>query len=127
MDLTNKRKKAVDSLAQKERELLKLNRKFRKAARDLDQIAMKHNSYHVGGDVDDVMNWFDSMPIENLRESLDKDHNYPRTKFSLSDMHERGRLRRQHDKKEKELLLLEHKRTIAEIDVLLEKIKKADK
>ena len=115
-------KKRTDALATKKRELLRMNREVKKLARDLDELVDRHNEFRVGGGPQRVIEWFESFPIENLRESLDYDYDKPRQKLTLADLDEKGFIRREHYEKEEQLELAECKRTIAEIDFLLEKI-----
>jgi hypothetical protein len=114
--------KRIDVLTKKKRELTRLNREVKRLARDLDELVDKHNTFRVGGGAQKVIEWFESFPIETLRESLDYDHSKPRKKLTLADLSEKGRVRRAHALKEEQLELAEHRRTAAEIDVLLEKI-----
>lgn len=119
---TKGQKKRTDPLSEKKRELLRMNREVKKLARDLDELVDRHNAFRVGGGAQRVIEWFESFPIETLRESLDYESDRPRQKLALCDLEEKGRIRRAHYEKEEQLELAEHKRTIAEIDFLLEKI-----
>lgn len=119
-------KKTQNALSEKKKELVRMNREVRRLVEDLDNISDLHNAFKVEGGVDKVIEWFECFPIESLGESLDYDYGYEREKFSLADMHRKCALRREHERKEEELSILEHKRMIAEIDFLMEKIKRIE-
>lgn len=105
-------------LTEKQRELRKLTREIRVLTRDINHIIDKHNGYEIGG----VEDWFDCYPIESLRESLNYDHGNRRSKFSLQDFLKKIKLRRQHQEKMDKLEDVSRKQSIAEIDVILERI-----
>jgi hypothetical protein len=91
---------------------------------DLKAIAEEHDRYcfHYSTD-DDAMNWLHSMPIETLSDSLNRDNQRPREKYSLHDMRHKFALKRLHEKKKEELEDLKVQLNVAKIDMLLNTIK----
>lgn len=115
-------KRRVNVLTTKQRKLSRMTRECKRLARDLNIIITKHNTYTLDSE-EKAIEWFDSFPIGSLRESLDYDYHKLRKKLNLIDLDIKSDLRKAHEKKEEELELAEHARSIAEIDVLLEMIK----
>lgn len=122
-DCSIRRDKKTDLLIAKQREFKKIDRKVRQLARDVNTIISKHNEYSINGVVNKIT-WFERYPIENLSDSLNKDRGLKTSTFSIQDLEEKGKLRRLHYKKISELEIAQHKRNEAEIDVLIEKIKR---
>lgn len=122
-DRSIRRDKKTDTLTIKEREFKKINRKVRQLARDVSSIISKHNAYSINGVVNKVT-WFERYPIETLFDSLNKDRGIRTSNFSIQDLEEKGKLRRLHYEKIDELAIAQHKRNEAEIDVMLEKVKR---
>ena len=90
---------------------------------DLQAIAEEHDKYCLKTVTDDeAMNWLHSLPIESLKDSLDKEHQRPRSKYSMHDIVHKSALRKLHDKKKNELEIHNCKLNIATLDVLIEKI-----
>jgi hypothetical protein len=90
---------------------------------DLQAIAEEHDKYCLNSSSeDDAMNWLRSMPIENLRDSLNRDSQRPRERYSLHDMKHKFALRKLHEKKKVEYETLQSKLIITKIDTLITKI-----
>jgi len=70
------------------------------------------------------MEWFHSLPIETLNESLDREYKNPRTKFSLQDMKHKFALRKLHEKKKDQLERETTKLNLVKIDQLINRINK---
>ena len=105
------------------RKINALRRKIKNVKLDLKAIEDEHNHYQFAT-YEEADVWFNSLPIENLKQSLDKQHNKPTDKFSMAKMLHNFNLRRAYDQYSKELDLLESELRVAEIDYLLERIKK---
>jgi len=90
---------------------------------DLKALAEEHDKYCLKStNDDDAINWLHSLPIETLTDSLDKDHQRPRTKYTMHDIIHKSALRKLHEKKKTELEIQTHKLNIAKIDFLINKI-----
>jgi hypothetical protein len=92
---------------------------------DLQAIADEHDKYCLNySNEAEAMNWFHSLPIETLSDSLNRDYKKPRSKYSLHDMNHKFTLRRLHEKKKEELEKLKIDFNIALIDSIIDKIEK---
>lgn len=89
---------------------------------DLQAIQEEHDKYVLDSSIG--KNWFDSLPIETLKESLDNEKRNPRTKYSLKDMRHKFSLQRLYDKKKEQLDLEQSKLNIARIDYIINQIEK---
>jgi hypothetical protein len=88
---------------------------------DLQALVEEHDRYALTNE-DDAMNWFHSLPIESLSDSLNREHQRPRTRYSLHDMKHKFALRKLHEKKKEELEQLKTVLEIAKIDLVLKNI-----
>lgn len=87
---------------------------------DLQAIADEHDKYCLTYNTDaDAIQWLHSMPIETLSDSLNKEHQRPRVKYSLHDITHKSALRKLHSKKKDELEFIQIQLNIAMIDHLL--------
>lgn len=90
---------------------------------DIKAIAEEHDRYCLNYSSEtEAFNWLHSMPIETLSDSVNRDNQRPRSKYSLHDMRHKFALRKLHEKKREELEVLQIQLNIARIDVLLGKI-----
>lgn len=97
-----------------------LTKTIKELTLDLQAIVEEHDRYRLNSSsVDDAFGWLNSLPIESLKESLDKDYSNPRSKYSLSDMKHKFALRKLHDQKKEKLEDLKSKLNIAKIDELI--------
>jgi hypothetical protein len=104
--------------------LKELSKTVEELGLDLQAIAEEHDRYRLNSsNEDEAMAWLHSLPIENLSDSLNKEHQLPRTKYSLNDMKHKFLLRKLHEKKKEELELLQLELNIAKIDCLIKRIK----
>jgi hypothetical protein len=106
------------------KQVKRLQRSVRELDLDLKAIVEEHDRYRLQGPDDQVMNWFHSLPIETLAESLDIEHHKPRTKYSLHDMKHKFALRRLHEKKSKELEQKKSELNIAKINLVITQIER---
>lgn len=91
---------------------------------DLKAIAEEHDKYCLNSSSnDETSNWLYSMPIETLSDSINKEFQRPRNKYSLHDMKHKFALRKLHEKKKEELDILKSELNIAKIDNLLSLIR----
>jgi hypothetical protein len=104
----------------------RLKRHIKELYLDVEGIIKEHDRYRLGGDQDRIEQFFESLPIETLRESLAREHGKPRTTFSLRDMHHKFGLRKLHDQKQQELECRQHEYNIAQIEVVQNKIRKVE-
>lgn len=95
---------------------------------DLKAIADEHDQYCLKTSTEDeAINWFHSMPIETLSDSLNREYKRPRTKYSLHDMRHKFALRKLHEKKKEELDKIKIDLKVARIDFILSKIELINK
>jgi hypothetical protein len=104
----------------------RLKRHIKELYLDVKAIIEEHDRYRLGGDMDRIEQFFESLPIETLRESLERENGKPRTTFSLRDMHHKFGLRRLHDQKQAELERRQREYNIARMEVLQNKIQKVE-
>jgi hypothetical protein len=104
----------------------RLRRNIRELNLDVQAIIEEHDRYRLGGDPNRIEEFFESLPIETLRESLERENGRPRTTFSLRDMHHKFGLRKLHDKKMEELARRQCEYNIARIEMLESKIRKVE-
>lgn len=107
-------------------QLKKLKKNVKELDLDLKAISDEHDRYCLKGSEEEIMSWFKSLPIETLKESLDREHKHPRSKYSLKDMKHKFELRKLHEKISKERDLKQIELNIAKIDLVLSKIKKIE-
>jgi hypothetical protein len=100
----------------------KLQKKVDELKLDLLAINKEYELYCLP-ESKDGKNWFDSLPIETLLESLNKDHGKPRVKYALGDIHHNFALRKLYLEKMEEYTNLNSKLNLAKIDKILNQIK----
>lgn len=100
----------------------KLSRRISTLTRDLDKIVLKHDKLRPPGGVEGAAKWLESMPIEDLNESLEYDRGIYPDRLSLPALYEKSRLRRLYDQKTSEIEAIISKKTEVECDLILEKI-----
>lgn len=94
---------------------------------DLQAIADEHDQYCLKTSTEDeAINWLHSMPIESLSDSLNNEHQRPRSKYSLHDMRHKFALRKLHEKKKEELDRLKIDLNIEMINSILDKIERIE-
>lgn len=108
------------------RQIKRLQRSVNELNLDLQAILEEHDRYRLKGSKDEIMEWFNSLPIETLFESLDNEHQRPRKKYSLQHMKHKFALRKLHEKKKQELEKKQTDLNIAKIDCILEKIERVE-
>lgn len=91
---------------------------------DVKAILEEHDRYRMKGSDEEILKWFQSLPIETLHESCDREHQKPRTKYSLHDMKHKFSLRRLHEKKVQELVKRKSELNVARINCILAQIEK---
>ncbi len=104
----------------------KLKKLYKNLCSDLDAIEKEHNRYKPANEAE-AMIWLESFPIESLRDSLDYENNRPRKKLSLKDVKHRSNLRLLYEHNLDALDKLYSDLNIAQIDLLLMKVKQNDK
>lgn len=105
-----------------DKKLRRLYRSVQELDLDIKAIEEEHDKYRLQGSDSEVMRWFDSLPIETLRESCDYDYGKPRIKYSLHDISCKFDLKRLYDKKSEELEKKQSELHVARIDRVLGKI-----
>jgi hypothetical protein len=105
----------------------KLQRNVRELDLDIQAIIEEHDRYVLSGSTKEIQNWFDSLPIESLKELCDREKHRPRTKYSLHDMKHKFALRKLHDEKQEQLISERSKLNLAKIDFILSQIEKVNK
>lgn len=107
---------------------LKSVKALSKERKELDAVvknlAKEHNKYGINGTDEEIKRWFDCLPIETLRESIDFENKIPREKYSLQDMKKRFSIRKLHEKKVEDLDRVKQEIRILKIESLLSKIEK---
>lgn len=101
----------------------KLAKKVDELLLDLNAIADEHERYRFGG-MAAVESWINCLPIETLRESVERDHGKPRTKMALGDLKHKFGLRKLHEDYQEKLEQAEIELNVAKIDKVLEQIGK---
>ena len=104
--------------------LRRLRRSVMSLSLDVQAIEQEHDMYRLDGDLQTAEEWFHSMPIESLGDSLAHDRGYPLGKYSLHDMKHKFKLRKLHEQKLEELELKQIEFNVAKIENILSKIKK---
>lgn len=99
-----------------------LRRRVQEIKNDLKAIKYEHDYYDFGTN-EDVAEWFQSFPIENLYDSLAMDHN-ARTKIGLIELLHKYNLRKLFSKKVDELEDAERDLYVARVEKVLKKINK---
>jgi len=102
----------------------RLSRRISSLTRDLDRIVLKHDKLRPPGGIEGAAQWLESMPIEDLNESLNYDRGIYPDRLSLPALYEKSRLKRLYDEKTSEIEAVISKRTEIECDIILEKIEK---
>lgn len=102
----------------------KLQRQEKQLSRDIKAIIKEHDSYSFGGSKENISDWFDSLPIQDLRDSLERQHNYPRRHPSLRDLKHKFGLRKLFTKTADKLQEVQTELKIATIDSIINKIAK---
>lgn len=88
----------------------KLERRIKQLAKDMERIMLKHDSFRSEfSSLNSLEKWFESLPIETIKELYCFEKNMPRAKLSLNDLEEKSRLRKEFLKKSIELEITEHK------------------
>ena len=104
----------------------KLKKSVKELCLDLQALTEEHDKYVPKGSSEEIMEWFHSLPIETLSESLNRERQLPRTKYSLLDIKHKFALRKLHNKKQEELEAKQIELNIARIDCVLSKIEKVE-
>jgi hypothetical protein len=102
----------------------KLEKQVKQLAKQAQSIIKEHDSLRLGGDDSKISNWFFSMPIETLSESLNHDLKKPREKYSLKDLVKKFNLRKQFIKKQQEMDKYASELVTVKVEFLLDKISK---
>jgi hypothetical protein len=108
-----------------ERIVKKLEKSIQELSLDLKAIIDEHDQY-CWPSHEHAAAWFESLPIETLRESVEREHGEPRHKMSLHDLKHKFGLRRLHEKtqakleqKERDLRVVRYEQVIREIERIL--------
>lgn len=104
----------------------RLRNDVRELTLDVKAIIEEHDRYRLGGNIEQIEKFFDSLPIETLRDSILFEKNQPRERYSLKDMCHKFGLRRYYHQKKHELDLKQHELNIAKIDIIISRIKKVE-
>lgn len=105
-----------------DKQIKRIQRKVNNLNLDLQAIIEEHDRYIPKASDEAIAKWFDSLPIETLKESLDREKHRPREKYSLHDMKHKFALRKLYNQKQIELEKEEQKLNLAKIEYLLDKI-----
>ena len=108
-------------------EIKRLEREVRELALDIKAIIDEHDSYTIADTTEGVRQWFNSLPIESLNESLRRERGLPRTRPSLKDIDHRTGLRREHDRTKDAFEKAESDLRIARIELVMARIAKIEK
>ena len=102
------------------KKIRKLERSVKELSLDLQAITAEHDNYLFGD------NWFTCLPIETLKESLDRQYGKPRNKPALGDLKHKFGLRKLHEQTKEKLNQVDSELKIAKIDGLLERISRTN-
>lgn len=100
----------------------RLEKSVKELGQDVQAILEEHDRYRLKGSNEEIMEWFQSLPIETLKESLDRERQKPRTKYSLHDMQHKFTLRKLHEQKTLELECKQTDLIVAKINHVLTQI-----
>lgn len=106
------------------RQVKRLEKSVKELGLDVQAILEEHDRYRLKGSNEEIMEWFQSLPIETLHESLDRERQKPRTKYSLHDMTHKFALRRLHEQKIRELDRKQTDLNVAKINLILAQIER---
>jgi len=104
--------------------LRRVKRRVKQATLELQMIEEEHDEYRIDGSIEDIEDWFHSLPIESLRESLNQEYGLPRESYSLKDMLMKFGLQREYDSVQENLTQLKRELYIAKIDCVLSEIER---
>ena len=110
-----------------EEQFLKLKENVEELDLDLKGIVEEHDYYRLDDSKENIENWFNSLPIETLKDSLISEHHLPRKRYSLHDMRHKFALRKLYEQKKHELDLEKIQLNIVKIDCVLAQIKGIEK
>lgn len=110
-------------MLKKDKNIRKLEHLCSELELDLKAIRDEYSFYKMNVSDEDAVNWFNCLPIETLKESIDREKFRPRLKYSLKDMHNNFRLKELHSKKEEELSDALSNLRVAKINSLISYIK----
>lgn len=114
----------IEMVKNHDKQVKRLQKAVKELGLDLEAILEEHDRYRLKGSSEEVMDWFQSLPIETLRESIDREHKKPRTKYSLHDMKHKFELRKLHELKTKELEQKQSQLNVAKINSILAQIER---
>lgn len=98
-----------------------IEKEIKKTTLDIKAIMEEHDRYKFKSDKE-AYAFMESLPIETLTDSLNKDLGKPRSRISLKDIPHVNKLHREFDEKQESLKKLKNDLFIAQIDELQEKI-----
>ena len=106
-----------------DRTVKRLEKNIQELTLDLKAIVDEHDRY-CWPSHEQAAAWLESLPIETLHESLERQLGYPRHKMSLHDLRHKFGLRRLHEVTQYELEQTERELRIAKYDRALKKIER---
>lgn len=106
------------------RQIKRLQRSVEELDLDIKAILEEYDRYRMKGTNEEIMDWFQSLPIETLRESCDRERGNPRCKYSLKDMQHNFSLRRLHEQKTFEFQRKQSELNVARINHVLAQIER---
>ena len=81
-------------MLKKDNKIRNLERYCSELKLDIDAIEDEHSFYRMNSSQYEAMNWFDCLPIETLKESINREKGRPREKYSLKDLYNKFKLER---------------------------------
>jgi len=108
------------------RSIRELKRSVKELSLDLQDIIKEHDLYRLNKSKEELMKWFDSLPIDTLYDSIAKERQLPRRRYSLFDMKHKYDLRKLYEQKKEELELEERELRVAQINHIMVKIKRIE-
>jgi hypothetical protein len=106
------------------KQIKKFQRNIKNLSLDVKAIIEEHDRYTLNGSKEEVEKWFHSLPIESLKESLNREYGRPRTRYTLHDMKHKFALRKLYEQKQDALVEEQRKLNIAKIDYILLQIER---
>jgi hypothetical protein len=103
-----------------------IEKKIEETQNEIQAMVKEHDRNRLDVSNSELESWFNSLPIESLKESLDRDRNKPRRSYSLKNMLQKFRIRKQCMKKNDEAARLASKLVVAKSDFILEQIRKIE-
>ena len=110
-----------------EKTINSLSKELKELVLDIDAIAKEYEEYTIADTDEGVRQWFESMPIESLDDSIRSERGLPRTRMNLKDLQIRFGLRKEYARTVEEQEKVQRRLQMAKIGLVLDKIARIEK